>query len=60
MTRQDRSWRIRVVFEPSRLSGEQLEKVYAQLRPTDARATLKSLSLETAAIKHIIAKRGGR
>jgi hypothetical protein len=39
MTRQPRSWRVRLAFEPNRFSSEQLERVYEQLKPAGARAT---------------------
>jgi hypothetical protein len=58
MTRQPRNWRIRLAFEPNRFAGEQLEKVYEQLRPTQARIT-SAPSVPTA-IKRRAARRGGR
>lgn len=58
MTRQPRNWRIRLAFEPNRLSGEQLERIYEQLKPTEMRATSKSSDTKRAATKRRAAKRG--
>ena len=58
MTRQPRNWRIRLAFEPNRFSGEQLERIYEQLKPTEMRATSESPHTKRAATKHRAAKRG--
>jgi hypothetical protein len=58
MTRQPRNWRIRLAFEPNRFSGEQLERIYEQLKPTEMRATSESSHTKRAATKHRAAKRG--
>jgi hypothetical protein len=58
MTRQPRNWRIRLAFEPNRFAGEQLERAYEQLRPTQALTT--SVSSLPTAIKRRATKRGGR
>lgn len=58
MTRQPRNWRIRLAFEPNRFSGEQLERIYEQLKPTEMRATSESSNTKRAATKRRASKRG--
>ena len=58
MTERDRSWRIRVAFEATRFSSEQLIKVYEQLKPTPRRETVKEASHEPATTERSGAKRG--
>ncbi len=60
MTRQPRSWRVRLAFEPNRFSSEQLERVYEQLKPTRARATSAPSLSKPAATMRLDTKRGGR
>lgn len=58
MTRQRRNWRIRLAFEPNRFSGEQLERVYEQLNPTEMRTTSESSHAKRMATKRRATKRG--
>jgi hypothetical protein len=60
MTRQSRSWRVRLAFEPNRFSAEQLERVYEQLKPTGARTTSAPSISQPAATKRANTKRGER
>lgn len=60
MTRQPRSWRVRLAFEPNRFSSEHLQRVYEQLKPTGARITSAPSISQPAATKRANAKRGGR
>lgn len=61
MTRQPRIWRVRLAFEPNRFSGNQLEKIYEQLKPTETRAIAESSQgRAAAATKRRAAKRGER
>ncbi len=60
MTRQPRTWRIRLAFEPNRFSSNQLERAYEQLKPTETRATAESSEARAAATKRRATKRGER
>ncbi len=60
MIREARSWRIRLAFEPNRFSCKQLESVYEQLKPMDARVALGSSLPKLAATKLVTVKQGGR
>jgi hypothetical protein len=62
MTRHQRTWRIRVDFEPNRFSGEYLQKVYEQLKPVAPYTTLDTVNAEsaTATNPRVTAKRGVR
>lgn len=60
MTRQTRTRRIRLAFEPNRFSCEQLERAYEQLKPVETRATTKSSQPNPEVTKRRAAKRGER
>jgi hypothetical protein len=40
MSEQDRTWRLRVAFEPNRFAKERLAEVYARLKPPESRAVV--------------------
>ena len=41
MSSRQHAWRLRVTFEPTRFSSEQLADVYEQLKPTQSREVLQ-------------------
>jgi hypothetical protein len=57
MTERHRRWRLRVAFEPTRLSSEEMIRVYEQLKPMDSKA-IECLA-QRAPRKRPRAKRGG-
>lgn len=58
MSRKPRIWHIRLAFEPNRFSCEQLERVYEQLKPTDARGSSELPQPQSSVTKRRAAKRG--
>ena len=58
MSRKPRIWHIRLAFEPNRFSYEQFERVYEQLKPTDARGSSELSPSQPSVKKHRTAKRG--
>src|SRR3546814_10750705 len=58
MSRKPRIWHIRLAFEPNRFSCEPLERVYEQLKPTDARGSSELTQPQSSVTKHRAAKRG--
>lgn len=61
MTRGRRKhWRVRLAFEPSRYSGEQLQKAYEQLSPVDARSTARPSDAKPEVAAQLAMKRGKR
>jgi len=60
MTKRQRTWHVRLGFEPNRFSCEQLAKVYEQLKPTQSRVTATGSARKPATPKRSTAKRGGQ
>jgi hypothetical protein len=58
MTKRQRTWRLRVAFEPNRFASEQLVKVYEQLEPMRARTTQAAPVRKTAVTKRSTVKGG--
>ena len=58
MTKRQRTWRLRVAFEPNRFAFEQLVKVYEQLEPMRARTRQAAPVRKTTVTKRSTVKGG--
>jgi hypothetical protein len=60
MTQLQRTWCIRRAFEPTRFSGDQLVKVYEQLKPMQSHGLSAQSLSQPVGEEHSTAKGGER